>query len=324
MDQTKEVFAVDTDDIEAIEPGWVEHKADLVGMYGMSVDDLVRARSISGKKTRTGNGTQTTSIEWSYDEDGNPTSTPVGAMNYTYQDLLNLCRMRGKGYHSISYEQSKILAILSLCWCGNRDDQSVYGFGCGSQYTTGSKDKTGMDTNYAENSGANKVWNVEGAIACNWEVMDFIGVNVSTFKDWKAGKRSQVGTVDGNAHIYDPYTDTERVVPYLQSGSNIARIRLGRFCDVLASSGNNDTEKWVTCFCAASWYGGAPGRCVGRALFNANAGGGLVYADSNNASSNSSSNVGVRLAFSGILSNDAEIDKLIEENLEEYDETSKQ
>ena len=50
VDQTKEVFAVDTDDIEAIEPGWVEHKADLVGMYGMSVDDLVRARSISGKR----------------------------------------------------------------------------------------------------------------------------------------------------------------------------------------------------------------------------------------------------------------------------------
>lgn len=325
IDQTKEVFAVDSDDIEAIEPGWVEHKADLVGIYGMSVDDLVRARSLSGKKTRCGNGTQTTSIEWSYDDEGNPTSTPVGAMNYTYQDMLNLCRMRGKGYHSISYEQSKILAILSLCWSGNRDDQSVYGFGCGSQYTTGSKDKTGMDTINGVHSGANKVWNVEGAVACNYEVMDFYGVNISTFKEWKASKRSQVGPVDGNAHIYDPHTDTERVVPYpTQSGYNIARIRLGRFCDIIASSVNNDTSKWVTCFCAVTYYSGAPGRCVGRASVNAIAYGGLVYSNAAHASSYSYSYLGVRLAFSGILSNDAEIDKLIENNLEEYDDTKKQ
>ena len=325
VDQTKEVFAVDSDDIEAIEPEWVEHKADLVGIYGMSTDELVRARSISGKKTRCGNGTSTTSIEWSYDEEGNPTSTPVGAMNYTYQDMLNLCRMRGKGYHSISYEQSKILAILSLCWCGNRDDQSVYGFGCGAQYTTGSKDKIGMDTINGVHSGANKVWNVEGAVACNYEVMDFYGVNISTFKEWKASRRSQVGTVDGNAHIYDPHTDTERVVPYpTQSGYNIARIKLGRFCDIIASSVNNDNSKWVTCFCAVTYYSGAPGRCVGRASYGAYANGGLVCSSASYASSNSSANYGVRLAFSGILSNDAEIDKLIENNLEEYDDTKKQ
>ena len=145
--------------------------------------------------------------------------------------------------------------------------------------------------------------------------MDFIGVNISTFKEWKASKRSQVGTVDGNAHIYDPHTDTERVVPYLTQSGCIARIRIGRFCDILASSVNNDTSRWVTCFCAGTYYSGAPGRCVGRASGDAGAGG---------ASSGSYSSSGVRLAFSGILINDAEIDKLIENNLEEYDDMKKQ
>ena len=324
VDQTFECFAVDSDDIEAIEPGWVEHKSELIGMYGMSVDDLVCARSISGKKTRTGTGTQTTSDEWSYDSDGNPTSVPLSAMNYTYQDMLNLCRMRGKGYHSISYEQSKILAILSLCWSGNRDDQSVYGFGISSQYTTGDKNKVGKDTIYGQHSGTNKVWNVEGAIACNWEIMDFIGVNISTFKEWKANKRPQTGTVNGIAHIYDPRTDTERTVKYpTGSGNNIARLKMGRFCDYIASSVSTDTSKYVMSFCAGTWYTASSGRCVGRASHNASASGGLVCANANHASSLSNANYGARLAFSGELTNDAEIDKQIEANLEEYDEETK-
>ena len=61
-------------------------------------------------------------------------------------------------------------------------------------------------------------------------------------------------------------------------------------------------------------------RCVGRANNNANANGGLVYANANNASSVSNASYGARLAFSGALTNDAEIDKQIEANLIEYDE----
>lgn len=321
VDQTLECFAVDTDDIEAVEPGWVEHPAELIGVYGMSVDDLVRARSVSGKRTITGTGTSTTSGEWQYDSDGNPKVTPVSAMNYTYQDMLNLCRMRGKGYHSISYDQSKILAILSMCWCGNRDDQSVYGFGTSSQYITGDKNRVGRDTKYGIHSGTNKVWNVEGAIACNWEIMDFIGVNITDFKAWKKLYRAQSGPVDGIAHIFDPRTGTERTVKYpTQSGYDIARLKLGRFCDVIASSVNTDTSKWVTCFCAGTWYSAASGRCVGRASFNAVARGGLVYASAVNASSHSYASSVARLAFSGTILNDAEIDKQIEANLEEYEE----
>ena len=325
IDQTLEVFAVDSEDIEAIEPGWVEHKSELIGMYGMSVDDIVCARSISGKRTKGGNDTQTTSEEWAYDSDGNPTNVPVVQMNYTFQDMLNLCRVRGKGYHSISYDQSKILAILSLCWCGNRDDQSVYGNGSTSMYITGDKNKIGKDTIYGKHSGINKLWNVEGAIACNLEVMDFIGVNISTFKEWKANMRPQTGTVNGIAHIYDPRTDTERTVKYptTQSRYDIARVKLGRFCDVIASSVNIDGSKFVTGFCADSSYLAASGGCVVRSGLYGRANGGLVYAEAGRASSFSGGFYGTRLAFSGELTNDAEIDKQIEANLEEYDEETK-
>ena len=73
-------------------------------------------------------------------------------------------------------------------------------------------------------------------------------------------------------------------------------------------------------FCAGTWYSAASGRCVGRAYYSAIASGGLVYAFAYYASSYSSTYHGARLAFSGTLTNDAEIDKQIEANLEEYDE----
>ena len=73
-------------------------------------------------------------------------------------------------------------------------------------------------------------------------------------------------------------------------------------------------------FCAGTWYTASSGRCVGRAAHNASAVGGLVYADADYASSHSYAGNGARLAFSGALTNDAEIDKQIEANLVEYDE----
>ena len=137
--------------------------------------------------------------------------------------------------------------------------------------------------------------------------------------------RPQTGTVNGIAHIYDPRTDTERTVKYptTQSGYDIARVKLGRFCDVIASSVNIDGSKFVTGFCAASSYLAASGGCVVRSGLYGRANGGLVYAEAGRASSYSGGFYGARLAFSGELTNDAEIDKQIEANLEEYDEETK-
>ena len=310
-DESHMILSTDSTDLEAIEPGWVEHKAGLIGLKTMTTDDLGYARSISGRTTRRGDGTAVTSTEWNYDADGNPTNMPVSTPHYTYQDMLNLCRYRGKGYHSISYEQSKDMAILSLCWCGQKDDQSYYGFGCSPEYTTGQRDNMGNSDTKGVNNTPNLVWGLEGFIACTYEVMDYIGMNIPNFKAWKAAKRTDgnMGDVtNGLMHIYDEYTDTERTVQAITTdGLCISRIVLGRHCDVIASSGYSN-GKWDTCYCAAFWYSDAKGRCVGRSHDSAYAYGGLVFAGTSIGSADSYSSHGVRLAFTGVLENESEID----------------
>ena len=140
--------------------------------------------------------------------------------------------------------------------------------------------------------------------------MDYIGMNIPNFKAWKAAKRTDgnIGAVtNGLMHIYDEYSDTERTVQAITNTGCISRIVLGRHCDVIASSVYSNS-RWDTGFCAAFWYSGSLGRCVGRSSFNANADGGLVCAHTNNGSSYSVSNYGVRLAFTGVLENESEID----------------
>lgn len=310
-DESHLILATDSADLEAIEPGWVEHKAGLIGLKAMSTDDLGLARSISGRTTRRGDNTSVTSTEWTYDDKGNPTNMPVSTPHYTYQDMLNLCRYRGEGYHSISYEQSKDMAILSLCWCGQKDDQLYYGNGCGADWTTGQRDSMGNSDTIGMNNTPNLVWGIEGFIACTYEVMDYIGMNIPNFKAWKAARRTDgnIGAVtNGLMHIYDEYTDTERTVQAITtSGLCISRIVLGRHCDVIASSVYSN-DRWDTGFCAVFWYSSALGRCVGRSSNYANAYGGLVCAVTYDGSSNSHSNSGVRLAFTGVLENESEID----------------
>jgi hypothetical protein len=289
-DDDHQVLAVDSADIEAIEPGWEEHHGDLIGIYGGTVDSLGLLRSVSGKQTRRGDNTSSTSTEWTYDAEGNPTNMPVSTLHYTYQDLFNLCRYRGKGYHSISYEQSKTMAILSRCKCGNRNDQAVYGFGRSADYTTGYLDSIGKsDTKYGQ-SDPNKIWGLEAFVACMWEQMDYVGVNIKTFASWVAGNRKWNDgndPIDQKWHIWDPWKGAERVVQGVNSNNyNIARVKHGRYCDVIGSSFSTDTSKYSTGYAAGQLYSNDRGRCVGRAYSRMrSAVGGLVFAVADNVSS---------------------------------------
>ena len=136
-------------------------------------------------------------------------------------------------------------------------------------------------------------------------------MNIPNFKAWKAAKRTDgnIGAVtNGLMHIYDEYTDTERTVQAITTdGLCISRIVLGRHCDVIASSGYRN-GRWDTGYCAGFYCSSLLGRCVGRSCNFANADGGLVYASAGNGSSYSSSYDGVRLAFTGELENESEID----------------
>ena len=312
-----EAIAVDSDAIEAIEPDWVhtddpddENKNTLVAVYGASVDSLLRVRSISGVKTRTGDGNSTTNSEWTYDDDGELTNSvvPTSTIHYTGADLINLCRMRGKGYQAIDYEISKTVANLVFGLLGDRDVQAQCGYGCGSQYTTGANsfNSYGNVTRiYNGSTIGNVIFGIQNFVGCNSEWMDNVAVNVESVAAMRKNKFALISSfpIDGKWHIRNPYTKTERVVQGVtdSSGYCIGRVKFGRYADVISSRMTTDNSKWNQWYSDAQWYTADRSRVPLRSSNIASAFGGLVFADANYAGSVSVSSFGVRLAFRGVV-----------------------
>ena len=296
-----EVIATDSTEIEAIEPDWVEHEdKDLMGVYGMTVDNLGRARSISGVVTKRGDGNSTTSPEWTYDANGKVTNSVLpSTLHYTCKDFMNVAEMRGEGYQLMDHEHDIIVAQLFWALIGNRHDQDVIGNGTSAGYTTGATDSIGK-SHTSKASGVNKAVGLEGIVACNYEWKGNIAFNV---KSWKNFKKNSCNAASGDAvdykfHVYNALTDTERVVqcPSQGSGCNVARVKHGRFCDITPSKmDTSDSSRFITYYCCYASINGTTGRVVSRANNNANANGGLAYTNTNNASSNSNTNNGARL-----------------------------
>jgi hypothetical protein len=301
-----EVITTDSTEIEAIEPDWVEHKDDdLIGVYGMTVDNLGRARSVSGAVTKRGDGTATTSTGWTYDRNGKVTNVVLpNDLHFTFKDFQNIASMRGDGYQDIDYEQNKIMAILFWGLYGTRNDQDVTGNGVSAGYTTGGTDSIGK-TCTNKSTGLTKTLGLEGFIACNFEWMTNVAFNVRSWKNFV--KNACVATSDDATdytfHIYDPISDTERTVKTpnsTYSGYNVARVKNGRFCDTIVSKfDTSDSIRFITHYCCFATINGSAGRVVSRAVSNASVSGGLAYASTGNASSSSSTHYGSRLAFRG-------------------------
>jgi len=305
-----EAIAVDSTEIEAIEPDWVESDECLGAIYQGSIDSLTRLRSVSGVSVRVGTNTSTTSIEWQYDADGNPINTPIRSMNYTAKDFQNLARRRGDGYQLIDYEMIKLMAILFYSVTGTRDAGKYCGYGKSAGGTTGYLDSLGntTSTNFASSSGqGNKVMGFESFFACTFEWMDMVAVNVPSFAQAFKDKMSDAITsypINAKYHIYDPIKGTERIVQALttNSGYCVARTKHGRFCDIVASKFTSDNSRFATHYADGQWYTDSRCRVVGRSYFNAYAYGGVAFAVANDASSYSSPNGGSRLAFRGEIS----------------------
>lgn len=301
----KEVIAVDSEEIEAIEPDWVEHKPCLGAIYQASIDSLMQIRSLSNKSTRVGTGTSTTWAGWwnAGNSTGDPDNTPSASdtLNYTGKDLMNFAKRRGAGYQLFDYEMSKFAAILYYSLKGNRDAQLLCGYGRTAGGTTGYKDSIGFADSVrtgASNEG-NKCMGYESFFGCTWEFMDNVALNVPTYA--QAYKDKMVSNtaypINGVWHIYDPVEKAERTVKGItQSGLCIVRTKHGRHCDLVASKGvsNSDWDKWYT---DIYYYTADRCRVVGRSSDTASAVGGLAYADSGYAASRSYSHGVARLAF---------------------------
>ncbi len=302
----KEVIAVDSSEVEAIEPDWVEHQPCFGAIYQASIDSIMQIRSISGVSVRVGTGTQTTWSGWwnSGNTTGDPDNTPLQSdtINYTGKDFMNFAKRRGSGYQLFDYEMSKFAAILYYSVKGNRDAQLLCGYGKSAGGTTGYKDSLGVsDSDRLVSTNGNKCMGYESFFGCTWEFMDNVAVNVPSYKRAYADRMAAGNgyPVNGVWHIYDPMGDDERTVkcPVSSAGSlAIVRVRHGRFCDIVPSRvvSDSDWDKWYT---DGFYYTANTCRVVGRSSHNALAYGGLAYANSSNAASHSYSYVGARLAF---------------------------
>ena len=303
VEATTEAICTDSTEIEAIEPDWVEHKdEDLIGVYGMTIDALSRARSVSGQQTKRGDNTSTTSTSWTYNSSGKVTNATVpSGLHYTCKDFMNVAEMRGEGYQLIDYEQNKIMAQMFYALTGNRNEQAVIGNGTSAGYTTGGRDDIGK-ANTDNVSGITKLLGLEGFIAHNWEWMDNIAWNAKSWKSFYKAKcvATNEDTADMKFRIYDPLSDTERAVQSVGGTYNVARVRHGRLCDLVPSKlDSSDNTRFVTHYCAQATLTTGTGRVVGRASSNANVSGGLAFTYANNVSSFSNTSYGSRLAFRG-------------------------
>ena len=304
----EEAIAVDSTSIEAIEPDWVVADEFLLGVYGGTLDALMRIRSISGAITRRGDDTHSTNAEWAYDKDGELTNTtvPTSTMHYSSADLINLCRMRGPGYQGEDGYMNEDLAQIIYGIVGDRDIQAKCGYGCTSAYTTGANgaNDLGNITRFGTSTGhlGNILFGLQNYIACMYEALDYVGINVSDYISWRKGKYSDTDaqhTIDAKWHFYDPVTKTERVVQGLnQSDLCIARTKHGRFCSMVAARLTSNTQ-WNQFFADAQWYSHSRGRLPRRAGYGAHAYCGLACVNANDAASSAGTVNGVRLAFRG-------------------------
>lgn len=294
-----ECIAVDSEDIEAIEPDWVESEQCLVGIYQSSVDAAYHLRSISGAGVRLGTGTSAT-YNWSYDSNGRPISGPTSDINYTAKDFQNLGYLTGRGFQLMDYEMSKIVANLFFAYFGNRHSQGVLGAGS-FQTRTGYANKIGFNYTRSGQMNGNKFLGIESVMGCVYEWMDNIVFNAPSFKQALLDKCSDsiVGyPTNLRFHIYSPTTDTERSVKAYGTIGCIIRVRFGRMCDVIASKTVTD-RNFSKGYCDESYINNARCRAVGRSSHSGGAVGGLSFASAYSAFSHSSAYSGARLAFRG-------------------------
>ena len=303
-----ECIAVDSDAIEAIEPDWVEHDFTLIGCYKASVDNLMRLRSISGAAPKRGTGTSTTSSYWKYDANGDLTvGLPQAgtSMNFTCKDFQNLAKCRGAGYQVVDYEMHKDMAQLWMAIHGRRNSQGVNGTGVGAGTNTGGTDSTSEPSPFRETaSGRPRTMGLEDWWGNVSEWMDNVALNIPSYDAfYKNRSVAPTGSpVDAVWHIKMPDGSERTVQGITNSGDNqeIARMKHGRFCDVIPSKCVTNASM-NTYYCDAQWYTASGGRCVLRSGSSAGSYFGFVHCLAYYDASNSNTNFGSRLAFRGAI-----------------------
>jgi hypothetical protein len=322
IDQELEIIATDSLEIESMEPDWVEHLPELIGLYSGSATGLntggtptTGLRSLSGKQTARGNGTSTTKDLWAEDSNGEPTVLPTQSINGTAQDFFNLARIRGAGYTTVPFETSKNMANLFMAWFGTRDVESKVGMGGTPSFTTGVRNSVVSGDTNASTMGAasgsntnqlNKMWWIEAWTGSVYEWTDLGCFNAPSFKAFIRNKRLENANWEVDYYYNIVMQDgTERRVKAATTNqaSNVARVRFGRFCDIVASAYAGDSV-YATMYACYQSSNASKARVLGRSNNIASAYAGVACSYTGYASSNSLTNFGGRLCFFGELDNE--------------------
>lgn len=272
------VLLTTSESVEAIEPDWVEHTECLGGVYeAYLIDDVLR--SVSGVSS-------------------------VGTISQS--QAVKYAQNRGKGFQLFDWEMHKDVGNLHFFKYGNTDSQGVCGYGTNNyQKVTGLTNALGMrDTvsYYKEKGGSNP--QAEGAYR---DGVNYQSVNVLGYENFQGNKAEwlQYVTVnktaaDGRWFITMP-DGTERVVQGITVyNADIYPTHMvwGRYMDLIAAKeGGSTSSHWFDRF----YVGTGLSRVVFRSFDYANALGGVSFALAYHDSSNTSANIGVRLAFRGII-----------------------
>ena len=324
-----EIIATDSLEIESMEPDWVEHLPEFIGLYSGSATGLntggtptTGLRSLSGKQTARGNNTQVTSTGWNEDANGNPTTLPSSSINGTAQDFFNLARIRNAQnaniqgeYTTVTFETSKNMANLFMAWFGTRDVESKVGMGGTPSFTTGLRNNVVSGDTNASTMGAasnsntnqlNKMWWIEAWTGSVYEWTDKGCFNAPSFKNFLKAKRVENVNWSVDYHYNIVMQDgTERRVKaaVTNQATNVARVRFGRFCDIVASAYAGDSA-YATMYACYQSSNNGKGRVLGRSGYSAFAYAGVAFSGTYYASSYSSTFSGGRLCFFGDIENE--------------------
>lgn len=322
------VYTTDSEDIEALEPDWVEHKAELIGIYSGYVSGIGSdggtpkggLRSISGKTISRGKGgtNSGTNPAWTLDENGIPKTLPSGTLWGTAEDFLNLALFRNYNanivngnYIAITYETMKDVSNLLMVWFGTRDIESIIGYGntLSKSITTGYLNNIAFEDTYIEEESDNKniynkAWGLEFWTGTVYEWIDNICFNASSFRAFKVNSRRGAAQ-SNNSYCILQQDGSERKVMKICNSGNVLRVRFGRYCDIIAGSTKASTT-YANGYAAKNNmlndtnYGAS----VYRSGTNGDQQSGLVYMSLASSPKWTPGNIGTRLCFQGEIENE--------------------
>lgn len=276
---SREVILTDSEDLEAVEPDWVEHKPELIGVYkgtvygDLETKDLGKVGvptspllSISRMKDMQFLGSAETSgavqnQDWEYDKNMDAVNLPTSTMYFKNQDLFNLATFKHNylgcttgRYHNVTWSTHNEMANLITFWYGGRNIQDWLGYSYYYNVPPGACDDVafGEKTFFRENYNklGLKVWGLENFIGVENEVIDELCVNAASYSDFLKKRRiGNTTTREREGHVTVLRGDkTEDVMKYPSTTDwnpyniNVKRMTWGRYCDNLMKTWEKESD----------------------------------------------------------------------------------